>query len=111
MNELGVELKNPRLKTLTLEDIQGFIKDRESYDRAVRDKNTGVPANRKIIPVSVKASIDQHILELIADMHLEKDVEQVSNAELWEWLKSRAHQQLVKSDQPKKVLFDKIRMD
>ena len=110
MNELGVELKNPRLKTLTLEDIQIFIKDRESYDRAVRDKNTGVPVNRRIIPVSVKASVDQHILELVGDMHLEKDVDQVTSEELWEWLKNRAHQQLVKSDQPKKVLFDKIRM-
>ena len=45
MNESGVEIKNPRLTSLALDDVTKFIKERESYSIAVKDKNTAVQSS------------------------------------------------------------------
>jgi hypothetical protein len=111
MNEAGVEMKNPRLAGLSLDEVTKFIKERESYELAVQDKNTGVPAARKIIAVSVKASVDPSLLLLIAEMELETPANEITDEDLWTWLKKKANVQLRKNEQPFKTIFKEIRIN
>jgi hypothetical protein len=49
MNVQGLEVDPPVLEGLQADDAMDFLHKRERYSRAVTEKNTGVPANKRII--------------------------------------------------------------
>ena len=62
MNALGVEVSAPYLKTTSMEVISNFLHERERYDRAVYEKNSDMPASKRIVPVTIKSSIAPDVL-------------------------------------------------
>jgi len=54
MNESGLEMRAPQLLDLSVKSVSSFVEARRAYDLAVKDKNAGVQAARKIIPISLK---------------------------------------------------------
>jgi hypothetical protein len=71
MNVHGLEVDSTVLNGLETDQINTFLRKRAGY------KNTGVTALKRIVPISVKASIDPSLLSLICMFELKKYVDSI----------------------------------
>jgi hypothetical protein len=108
MNDNGVEIQAPKLNVLDLDEISKFLHDRESYEMAVNDKNAGVRADRRIIPISIKVSIQLSLLKMIAEMELKEEVDNLDDEALIEFLQNKAHASLSQQAAPYLTIFKEI---
>jgi hypothetical protein len=71
MNDNGTEVKNQSLLGLESEEVNNLFIAREKYDRAVQEKNAGLPLERRIFKISIKKFIEESVLSLISELKLQ----------------------------------------
>ena len=111
MNDNGTEVKNPSLLGLESEEVNNFFIRREKYDRAVQEKKAGPSLERRVIKISIKTSIEESVLSLICELHLQIPEDEVTDDQLWAFLKDKCNQRLLESDEPIVSVFDEIDID
>ena len=87
MNAAGIEVEAPVLSMLDVDTVSNFLKERDRYLRSVEDKNVGKTGRACIIPISLKASISQDILQSIACCGYFKSSDDLSDKEIKNYLK------------------------
>jgi hypothetical protein len=78
--------------------------------RAVQDKNTGVTASKRIVPISVKASVDPRFLSFICVFELKKNVDEVTDQEILDYLGNMGSEVLKEADATRRGVFKEIRI-
>ena len=111
MNESGLEMRAPQLLNLSVKSVSSFVEARRAYDLAVQDKNATVPAARRIIPISLKASMQPSLLHMICDMEMEVDFDDLTEEDLWDYLTQKCSHQLKMSEAPMKSIFAEISLN
>jgi hypothetical protein len=111
MNE-NTDISAPALLKFSTEAIEKFLNAREAYERGIADKNTLLPANKKLSGRSIRSSIEPSILEMLCDLEFDRiSKEDVSDAELKSFMERRAGNILKKEDATLTSIFHELKLD
>ena len=61
--------------------------------------------------ISIKTSIEESVLSLICELQLQIPEDEVTDDQLWAFLKDKCNQRLLESDEPIVSVFDEIDID
>jgi hypothetical protein len=112
MNEEIQDLNAPVLLKFSTQAIARFLNSREAYERGLADKNSLLPANKKLSGRSIRSSIEPSILEMICEMELEGvSTGNVSDSVLKKFLGQRAGEILRKEDATLTSIFQELKFD
>jgi hypothetical protein len=94
MNVAGVEISAPLLSGLDADEVVQYLSLRRIYENAVKDKNVGVPASKRIIPVTLKATVPWSLLQFICEMELGIEVDALTDEMLRSFLETRSRSKI-----------------